>query len=101
MSIDAMKKIASVVLAKPFSVPNAMPMLRWRVGVTRICSAMMIAEKIAAPLQVSQFCGRNVAYQHSVRMLTACKPLLIFSAVRVENLAGMEWSPFWRSNSWS
>ena len=96
-----MKNIANVVLANPFNVPNAIPIFRWRVGVTRICSAIMIAENMAAPVHVSQFCGRNDAYQTKAAILTTCSAVLMPNAVRVENLAGIECRPFLRSNSWS
>ena len=72
-----MTHIARVVLANPFNVPKAMPIERWRVGVTRMCSSMMQQQNSATPTHSSQFCGQKRAKPISEAILTTCSAMLM------------------------
>lgn len=65
-----MTNAAKVRLAKPFKVPNAIPIERCFFGVTRMCSATNIAVKSATPVHNTQLCGRSRANATSDATLT-------------------------------
>ena len=58
IKIVAITNTARVRLARPLRVPKAIPIERWWVGVTRICSATSIAVKSVTPHHNSHDCGR-------------------------------------------
>ena len=58
MSNAAIVNAAKVMLASPLSVPKAIGIERWRVGVTRICSVIIQAEKSVIPHHNGQHCGQ-------------------------------------------
>ena len=94
-----MTNAANVRLAKPFSVPKAMPIERCFVGVTRMCSAHKIALKSATPHHKIQLCGRSNAKPTSDATLTQWSAILIYNDVATENVEGIECKPRLRSNS--
>ena len=97
--MSAITNAANVKLAKPLSVPKAMPIERCFFGVTSMCSATKIAVNKPTPHHNNQLCGRYCAKSTNAATLRQCRAILIYKDVATEKVDGMECRPRLRSNS--
>ena len=88
-----MTNTANVRLARPLSVPNAMPIFFCRDGVTSMCSSSSSPTNTAQPIHRNQCCGKYVTNHVRAATLTTCNPMLMPKAVLAVNFDGIECSP--------